>query len=155
MHADDDSFIRIDLLLKLLETKPKEKFYYGYIWNDGKRYVSRGCKTEDVRVTKPLRNPEAKSYMPVEQYPEDEAYPPFACGCGFILTPDLIHYLVENTPSFKFYRLVDVAFGIYLAPINKDILIENDERIRPYRHMPLFHPDTIIQHYMRYINDDV
>jgi len=137
MHADDDSFVRIDLLLKLLKDKPREKYYYGYIWNNG------------LRTTKPLRTPTAKSYMPYDQYPEDVAYPPFACGCGFVLTRDLIQYLVEKLDSWKFYRLVDVAFGMYLAPINSTILIENDERVRPYRHLPIFHPDTIVQHYMK------
>jgi len=136
MHADDDSFVRLDLLFELLQTKPREKFYWGYIWNNG------------IRLTKPLRNPEAKSYMPVEQYPEDTPFPPFACGCGFILSRDLIHYLAVNRESFKFYRLVDVAFGIYLAPIT-DIVIENDDRVRPYRPLPLFKSDSIVQHYMK------
>jgi len=137
MHADDDSFVRLDLLLSLLETKPTKNYCYGYMWNNG------------LRVTKPLRNPTAKSYMPYDQYPEDTPYPPFACGCGFVLTNDLIGYLVENLASFKFYRLVDVAFGMYLAPLGNRITFENDERVRPYRHLPLFDPETIIQHYMK------
>lgn len=112
------------------------------------------------RVTKPLRTPTAKSFMPYEQYPSDEAYPPFACGCGFILSKDLVYYLAgilqsaisqekERADGYKDYRLVDVAFGMYLEPINKQIIIENDDRVRPYRPLPLFLPDTIVQHYMK------
>lgn len=136
MHADDDSFIRLDLLILHLQRKPREKYCWGYIWNNG------------IRITKPLRTPTAKSYMPYDQYPEDKPYPPFASGCGFVLSRDLIYYLVEKADSFKFYRLVDVAFGIYLEPI-KEIQMDNDERVRPYRHLPLFDPETIVQHYMR------
>ena len=57
-----------------------------------------------------MRTPEAKSYMPYDQYPEDKPYPPFPCGCGFALTNDLISYLVKNANTFKFYRLVGMKF---------------------------------------------
>jgi len=138
LHADDDSFIRLDLLLEVLKEKPRKKFYYGYIWNNG------------LRLTKPIRDPSAKSYMPLSQYPSDEPYPPFACGCGFALSRDLIQYIVEQTPQFKDYRLIDVAFGIYLQPLaDQGLIIENDDRIRPYPPLPLFRKDTIIQHYMK------
>ena len=40
MHADDDSFIRLDLLLKELKNnKPKTNYCYGYMWNTGLRYI--------------------------------------------------------------------------------------------------------------------
>ena len=107
------------------------------------------CEFTKCRLTKPLRNPTAKSYMPYEQYPEDTPYPPFACGCGFILSRDLVEYLAEKADSFPDYRLVDVAFGIYLAPL-KDVNFENDDKVRPYRPLPLFKKDSVIQHYMKY-----
>lgn len=110
--------------------------------------------------------------MPYDQFPgtanllqciltrsEDKPYPPFASGCGFVFSRDLVEYLVEQTPHLKHYRYkldeltwtrLDTAFGSWIEPINKDIIIENDERIRPYRALPLFHPDTVVQHYMRY-----
>lgn len=136
MHADDDSFVRLDLLLKEFEEKPKEKLYWGYIWNSG------------LRTTRPIRDPTAKSYMPYSQFPKDEPYPPFASGCGFILTRDLVTYLVSRMEQLTPYRL-DVAFGIWLEPLSSTITIENEDRIRPYRHLPLFHSETIVQHYMR------
>ena len=34
------------------------------------------------------------------------------------------------------FRL-DTAFGCWIEPINKEITIENDERIRPYRYLLL------------------
>ena len=70
MHADDDSYVRFDLLLRWLDEAPAAQphagLYAGYIW-DG----------SEGRRTKPLRDPTAKSYMPVEQWPHD-SYPPFA-----------------------------------------------------------------------------
>eukprot|EP01090_Pellita_catalonica_P006270 TRINITY_DN16475_c0_g1_i1.p1 TRINITY_DN16475_c0_g1~~TRINITY_DN16475_c0_g1_i1.p1 ORF type:complete len:287 (+),score=26.01 TRINITY_DN16475_c0_g1_i1:26-886(+) len=136
MHADDDSFIRIDLLLPILRKLPQKKLYWGYIWDNVKE-----------RITRPLRDPTAKSYMPYEQY-EIDAYPPFACGCGFILSRDLVEYLITNARYFKDFRLVDVAFGIYLYPL-AGINRLNEDRVRPYRPLPLFRSDTVIQHYMK------
>jgi hypothetical protein len=49
----------------------------------------------------------------------------------------------------KIFLFIDVSFGIYLQPINKTLIIENDNRIRPYRPLPLFRKDTIVQHYMK------
>lgn len=70
MHADDDAYIRVDMLLRWLDTAPAAQpptgLYAGYIW-DG----------SEGRRTKPLRDPTAKSYMPVDQWPHD-SYPPFA-----------------------------------------------------------------------------
>lgn len=56
MHADDDSFIRLDLLLPLLRDSPRERFYWGYVW-DG----------TGNRRTEPIRNTRNKSHMPSEQ----------------------------------------------------------------------------------------
>src|SRR4051812_6649098 len=99
--------------------------------------------------------------MPVEQYASDEPYPPFACGCGFVLSAvrktsimttltkqDLVKWLVERADTLPFCRLVDVAFGLYLAPLRSQITIMDEPRIRPYPAMPVFHPDTIVQHYL-------
>ncbi len=109
-----------------------------YIWNNG------------LRTTKPIRNPEAKSYMPKEHWPEDDkAYPPFPSGCGFVLSRDLVDYLVEKRTTFAPCRLIDVAVGVYLDPIGKEITFVNDERVRPYPGIPLYDEKTIVQHYIK------
>jgi len=147
MHADDDSFIRLDFLLPILYKQPTTKLYWGYIWDNNDQEVFQKNNMVKHRVTRPLRNPTAKSHMPFDQYALD-TYPPFACGCGFVLTADLIDYLVKNAHLLKDYRLVDVAFGIYLYPI-RDIQIVNDDRVRPYKPLPTFCADTVIQHYLQ------
>ncbi len=74
----------MDLLMPLMAAQsfPRERLYWGYIWDN-----------LHCRVTRPLRDPAHKSYMPVEHYPL-ECYPPFASGCAFLLSHDLVAYLV-------------------------------------------------------------
>lgn len=148
MHADDDSFVRLPLLMsQVLAKSPSTKFYWGYIWDQ---------KTGN-RLTGPIRDTRNKSHMPLEQYSLD-FYPPFASGCGFILSWDLVLELVRvDLPD---YRLLDPPFGIHLCgdPPPKGRLITSDltpiqpvhdERVRPYRPLPTFRNDTIIQHYLK------
>lgn len=148
MHADDDSYIRFDLLLRWLDSPdacgpsaadPWSGLYAGYIW-DG----------SEGRKTKPLRDPTAKSYMPVEQWPHD-SYPPFASGCGFLISRDLIELLNAQSHTFTFFRVIDVPIGICLARVVPParLRIVHLETVRPYRPLPLFRPDTVVQHYMQ------
>ena len=74
-------------------------------------------------------------------------------GCGFLLARDLIEGLVEASPTFTFFRVIDVPIGVFvdrLPPALKQTLrIVHLEEIRPYRPLPLFRADTIVQHYMQ------
>ena len=110
VHADDDAFIRLEKLWEWLRSpsaadpaRPTpagsriDGLYAGYIW-DG----------SDARRTKPLRDPEAKSYVPYDQWPH-ESYPPFASGCCFVISRDLVEWLVQESPTFTFFRVIDVV----------------------------------------------
>jgi galactosylxylosylprotein 3-beta-galactosyltransferase len=148
MHADDDSFVRLPLLMsQVLAHSPTTRFYWGYIWDQ---------KTGN-RVTAPIRDPKNKSYLPEQQYPLD-SYPPFASGCGFILSWDLVLELTQA--ELPDYRLLDPPFGIHLCgdppPMGRLITTDqvpiqpvHDERVRPYRPLPTFRKDTIVQHYLK------
>ena len=61
--------------------------------------------------------------------------------------------LVEMSPTFSFFRVIDVPVGIFLdrlPPARKAALrIVHVDEIRPYRPLPLFRSDTIVQHYMQ------
>lgn len=143
MHADDDSYIRLDTLLRYLSapTTPARGLYAGYIW-DG----------SEGRRTRPLRDPAAKSFMPLEQWAEED-YPPFASGCGFLLSHDLVAALVDASPSFAFFRVIDVPVGIALARLRRaddaPLSIVHLETVRPYRPLPLFREETMVQHYLQ------
>ncbi|KAL1512373.1 hypothetical protein AB1Y20_005631 [Prymnesium parvum] len=141
VHADDDAFVRLEKLWEWLHSDAAggaDGLYAGYIW-DG----------SEGRRTKPIRDPEAKSYMPIEQWPHD-AYPPFASGCCFILSRDLVEWLVEQSPAMTFFRVIDVPVGVYLAALPPSrVRIVHVPEIRPYRPLPLFREQTIVQHYMQ------
>ena len=69
-----------------------------------------------------------------------------------MLSFDLVKLLAEKKDSLPHYRLIDVAVGIYLddlitKPEDKIVPI-HDDRIKPYRALPLFNKDAIVQHYM-------
>lgn len=78
---------------------------------------------------------------------------PTVQGCGFLLSRDLIDGLVEASPSFTFFRVIDVPIGIFvdrLPPaLRATLRIVHMEEVRPYRPLPLFRADTIVQHYMQ------
>lgn len=101
MHADDDSFVRLDALLAVSRQLPRERLYWGYAWN---------VDASSPRWTRPLRDPTAKSFMPFEQHAED-SYPPFASGCGFLLSYDLATYLAQSADQLPDYRYRPTAQG--------------------------------------------
>ncbi len=135
MHVDDDSFVRVDLLTQL--SLPINKLYWGYMWN----------LTQESSHTKPIRDDQNKSYMPEAEYPINE-YPAFASGCGFILSLDIIKWINKNTDWLKMYRIIDAGIGIWVQ-ILQDITYIHSNQVSPYRPIPLFRSDTIVQHYMR------
>eukprot|EP00951_Prasinocladus_malaysianus_P005030 scaffold35777_cov40-Prasinocladus_malaysianus.AAC.1 len=92
----------------LSDSAPAHRFYWGYIWDP-----------DTSRKTEPIRNPANKSHMPSEQYPLNY-YPPFASGCGFVLSWDLVEALLaQQLPD---YRLLDPPFGIHLCgKVRRDV----------------------------------
>jgi hypothetical protein len=158
-HADDDSYVRLDLLLRDVLSFPpsapcaRARFYWGYVWNSE---ANPGARTS------PIRDPRNKSHMPVDDYPFD-AYPPFCSGCGFALSRDLAAALVRGVASGAVraqFRVLDPPFGVYLCgppPPEGWGLFErgaavvpvHDARVRPYRALPLFDASTVVQHYAR------
>ena len=57
------------------------------------------------------------------------------------------------SPSFTFFRVIDVPVGVFVdrlpAALKARTRIVHLEEIRPYRPLPLFRADTIVQHYMQ------
>ncbi|KAG8239444.1 hypothetical protein J437_LFUL019180 [Ladona fulva] len=42
-------------------------------------------------------------------------YPPFPCGAGYVLSKDLVQFIVENSMRLHRYQGEDVSLGIWLA----------------------------------------
>ena len=57
------------------------------------------------------------------------------------------------SPTFTFFRVIDVPVGVFVdrlpAELKARTHIVHVEEIRPYRPLPLFRADTIVQHYMQ------
>ena len=142
MHADDDSFVRLEKLLAWLTS------YEARAPERAPRLRRVHLGRVGGRRTKPLRDPAQKSYMPVEQWPHD-AYPPFASGCGFLIAHQLVDALARRADGLQYCRLFDVPVGIAIAQHEPPAAIEHLPEVRPYRPLPLYQPDTIVQHYMQ------
>ncbi|XP_066238732.1 UDP-GalNAc:beta-1,3-N-acetylgalactosaminyltransferase 2 isoform X4 [Saccopteryx leptura] len=50
------------------------------------------------------------------EYPSP-AYPAFACGSGYVVSRDIIHWLASNAGRLKTYQGEDVSMGIWMAAI--------------------------------------
>ena len=106
LKADDDTFVRLDALMKELKTKPRTKFYWGFF--DGRAHVHRHGKWSEP------------DFMLCDRYL------PYALGGGYVLSADLVHYVVTNIPYLRKYNAEDVSLGTWLAAT--DIKREHDPR---------------------------
>ncbi|CAK6442253.1 unnamed protein product [Pipistrellus nathusii] len=50
------------------------------------------------------------------EYPSP-AYPAFACGSGYVVSRDIVHWLAGNADRLKTYQGEDVSMGIWMAAI--------------------------------------
>ncbi|XP_024894831.1 UDP-GalNAc:beta-1,3-N-acetylgalactosaminyltransferase 2 [Pteropus alecto] len=50
------------------------------------------------------------------EYPSP-AYPAFACGSGYVVSKDIVHWLASNAGRLKTYQGEDVSMGIWMAAI--------------------------------------
>lgn len=93
MKCDDDSFVRIDLILQDLLARNTERLYMGKIWTG---------TPVDRRID---------SHTPWKQHH------PFAAGAGYILSNDLINFIVTNYDNLYKFPLEDVAVGSWISGI--------------------------------------
>eukprot|EP00299_Pterocystis_sp_00344_P005707 c17448_g1_i1.p1 GENE.c17448_g1_i1~~c17448_g1_i1.p1 ORF type:complete len:420 (-),score=83.02 c17448_g1_i1:41-1300(-) len=94
MKCDDDSFVRIDSLLEDLKTRPSEKFYMGKMWTG---------TPVDRRVDK---------HTPWHEHHR------FAAGAGYVLSHDLVRFIVRNYDALFKFPLEDVAVGAWIAALD-------------------------------------
>ena len=110
MKVDDDSFLRLDLILKLLSNKPKHRFYWGYFMNRGP-------------ILRTGKWAEPKEYI-------CDHYVSYAAGWGYVLSRDLIQYIAQNSDILIKFKNEDVSVGTWLAPL--DIHRIHDSGFRLY-----------------------
>ncbi|NP_001084830.1 UDP-GalNAc:beta-1,3-N-acetylgalactosaminyltransferase 2 [Xenopus laevis] len=98
LKTDDDCFIDIDNVLKMVAQKElqKENAWWGNFrlnWA-----VDRTGKWQELEYLSP-------------------AYPAFACGSGYIISNDIVQWLAVNSQRLKTYQGEDVSMGIWMSAI--------------------------------------
>lgn len=82
LKCDDDSFVNIPLIFNELEYMPKNRFYWGYFYGN-------------ARVQKTGKYKEAEWVL-------CDRYLPYAVGGGYVLSKDLIIYIVKNQDYLRY-----------------------------------------------------
>ena len=109
LKVDDDTFVRLDELVKRLESKPAERLYWGY-FNERSPIVKKG------------RWAEKKTYI-------CDTYVTYALGGRYILSNDLVKYIANNSDRFKKFTNEDVSVGTWLAPLEVNMVHDKNFRM--------------------------
>ncbi|XP_043726272.1 hydroxyproline O-galactosyltransferase GALT6-like [Telopea speciosissima] len=108
MKCDDDTFVRIDPVLREAKKVPRDRsLYVGNI-----NYYH-----------KPLRA--GKWAVTYEEWPEED-YPPYANGPGYIVSSDIAHFVVSEFESHKLrlFKMEDVSMGMWVEQFNSTRPVE-------------------------------
>ena len=98
LKSDDDTYARLDVILKELKEKPTERLYWGFF--DGRSKVKRRGKWEE------------------KHWFLSDLYLPYALGGGYVLSGDLVHFVSQNAEYLQLYNSEDISMGTWLAPLN-------------------------------------
>ncbi|KAL3335573.1 hypothetical protein AABB24_031682 [Solanum stoloniferum] len=102
MKCDDDTFVRVDAVIKEINKIPENRsLYVGNI-----NYYH-----------KPLRN--GKWAVTYEEWPEED-YPPYANGPGYIISSAIANFIVSefDTHKLKLFKMEDVSMGMWVEKFN-------------------------------------
>ncbi|KAL0847407.1 hypothetical protein Bca101_020653 [Brassica carinata] len=105
MKCDDDTFVRVDAVLReAKKTSTDRSLYIGNI-----NYYH-----------KPLR--QGKWAVTYEEWPEED-YPPYANGPGYILSADIARFIVKNFEQHKLrlFKMEDVSVGMWVEQFNNSV----------------------------------
>ena len=99
LKCDDDSFVVLESLLETIkeERLQHSKLYWGYF--RGRASVKQSGKWAE------------------HEWNLCDNYLPFAFGGGYILSSDLVHYIVTNLDYLKQYKNEDVTIGAWLSTL--------------------------------------
>jgi len=99
VKVDDDTFVRLDRLVNLLSSIKALRAYIGHFHINAPRYLE-GYKNNEI------------------YYPEYVEYLlPFAGGSGYVLSMDLVEYIVKQDPYLMRFSNEDVSVGTWLFPV--------------------------------------
>uniref|UniRef100_A0A1D1XLA1 Putative beta-1,3-galactosyltransferase 19 n=1 Tax=Anthurium amnicola TaxID=1678845 RepID=A0A1D1XLA1_9ARAE len=108
MKCDDDTFVRVESVLKEVKGVPSDKsLYVGNI-----NYYH-----------KPLR--QGKWAVTYEEWPEED-YPPYANGPGYVVSSDIAHFIVSEFEkhTLRLFKMEDVSMGMWVELFNSTKPVE-------------------------------
>ncbi|XP_023517655.1 hydroxyproline O-galactosyltransferase GALT2-like [Cucurbita pepo subsp. pepo] len=107
MKCDDDTFVRVETVIKQIEgISSKKSLYMGNL----------------NLLHRPLRHGKwAVTYL---EWPE-EVYPPYANGPGYIISIDIVKYIVaqHESRSLRIFKMEDVSMGMWVEQFNSTVAI--------------------------------
>ncbi|PKA57405.1 putative beta-1,3-galactosyltransferase 19 [Apostasia shenzhenica] len=108
MKCDDDTFVRIESVMKEIQKVPIDRsLYMGNI-----NYYHR-----------PLRH--GKWAVTYEEWPE-EVYPPYANGPGYLVSSDIANFILSEFEkhTLRLFKMEDVSMGMWVEQFNNSKLVE-------------------------------
>ncbi|XP_074575004.1 hydroxyproline O-galactosyltransferase GALT2-like [Curcuma longa] len=102
MKCDDDTFIRVDVIMSRIQgVAPHASLYLGNL----------------NILHRPLRS--GKWAVTFEEWPE-EVYPPYANGPGYIISSDIAKFVVSQhaNQSLRLFKMEDVSMGMWVEEFN-------------------------------------
>ncbi|XP_005057889.1 PREDICTED: beta-1,3-galactosyltransferase 6, partial [Ficedula albicollis] len=98
LKADDDTFVRLDVLVEELRAKEPRRLYWGFF--SGRGRVKSGGKWKE------------SAWLLCDYYL------PYALGGGYVISADLVRYLRLSSDYLNLWQSEDVSLGVWLAPID-------------------------------------
>lgn len=98
LKVDDDSFVRLDLLMDEMSDMQSDRVYWGYF--------SGGAPVKKAGAWK-----ESEWFM-------CDTYVPYAVGGGYVLSSDLVLYVASSSHLLQMYNSEDVSLGTWLSPLH-------------------------------------
>eukprot|EP00039_Didymoeca_costata_P007888 m.104884 g.104884 ORF g.104884 m.104884 type:complete len:482 (+) comp13862_c1_seq2:283-1728(+) len=131
--TDDDSFLRVDLLLSRIQDLPKERLYYG-------SFLRRMPARKKNHTTKLLTN----NPLPgnAQNLPE---WPWYASGAGYMLSFDVARAIAYPPLPIWIQTAEDRGIGMQLFGFNITYMSDRGS-IRPWGHCSA---DALLLHYQR------
>ncbi|MBA0738792.1 hypothetical protein Gogos_012114 [Gossypium gossypioides] len=113
MKCDDDTFVRVDPVIKEAKKLGDRSLYIGNM-----NYYH-----------KPLRN--GKWAVMYEEWPEEE-YPPYANGPGYIVSSDIAQFIVDEFENHKLrlFKMEDVSMGMWVEKFNSSKAVEYQHSLK-------------------------
>uniref|UniRef100_A0A1D1XVX2 Putative beta-1,3-galactosyltransferase 20 n=1 Tax=Anthurium amnicola TaxID=1678845 RepID=A0A1D1XVX2_9ARAE len=101
MKCDDDTFVRVDTVLKEIHNTRKKSLYMGNL----------------NLLHRPLRS--GKWAVTFEEWPE-AIYPPYANGPGYIISSDIARFIDSQhaNQSLRLFKMEDVSMGLWVEQFN-------------------------------------